>query len=298
MNEQNEPELIDAEKQIEISPLAYARNAYIGYAALARLGKESIDEGMSVIEAANEQQAHKLRLAFSSVAQVLLEMKGPMEIEATTILDSSKMVEEESSDVKAEAFQHSLHWVGKRYLSHLVGPVEDLELHVGHIPAIVELLVEMRGEPKRIERRSLDIEELLKMRFAGLSAEDIAISLKTKPNRVKGAFLRFSELIDQRATVDERSDMFRNRLMELNLFENKRHMTDEELDAHLSEKVLKKVSTAPNTRQIIEQKPIVQSQISQEASSYVLYEVPDDILPGETMGERRIRLREEAKKAE
>lgn len=292
MNEHDEQAAVTAEKEIKISPLAHARSAYLGYATLARLAKESVDEGLSLIEIADEQQARKLGHAFSSAAQVLLEMNGLTETETVITLESGRVVEAELLGAKVEALQHSLPWVGKRYLSNLVGSVEDLELHVEHIPAIVELLIKMRGEPKRTERRSLDIDKMLSLRFAGLSTEEIASRLMTKPNRVKGAFQRFSDLIHQGSTIDERNKMFRSRLLELNLLADKRHMTDAELDAHLPSKALREASKLPKTRRIVKKDITAQSQTSQQEIADVQYTPPDDLLPGETIRERRARLRE------
>jgi len=299
MTDQNEQDPSILDTQPEISPLAHARSAYLGYAALAHLSRESIEEGVSLVESANDNQADKLRVAFSSVAQVLLEIKGLTETEATITLDSGKVVEAELLGVKAEAIQHSLHWVGRRYLASMVGSIDDLELHAQHIPAIVGVLIEMRGQSIRTERRTLDIEKLLSLRLAGLSTEEISVTLSSKPNRVKGAFHYFSKLVAQKDSIEERNKLFRNRLAELNLLQSKQYMTDEELDAHLPPKAPKNTTSAPRTsRRVVKQKAPVRVPISQETAPYVPHAFPDDLLPGETMAERRLRLRNAANEAE
>jgi len=205
--ERSEPSLAD-----------YARSAYLGYAALANLSQESITRGISTLELAKEDQIERLQYAFSSAAQVLMEIA-----ETNGEFGSS---ETRVETVNVEGAQRSIHWVGKRYLAGLVGPIDDLVLHQGHIPVTVDFLLEAQGKLERVERRSLDMAQLLTLRFSGLSADEIALELDTKSNRVKGAFTRFNERISQRVSVEEGGRLFRERLSALNLLEYKQESTD------------------------------------------------------------------------
>ena len=256
-----------------ISAIKNAQVTYLGYAALARLSDEHVARGKQTIEAATDSQAERLQIAFASASQVLMEIRGLAEVKMSIELISGLNVNTNIAIVQAESLKHSLPRVGKRYLASMVGPVDDIVLHAKHIPAIVDALLSLHGEAQRIERRTLDMEKLLTMRFAGLSTEEIAINQGTIANRVKGAFSRFDTSVSEKLSLKNRQNVFRTRLKELGLLE---------------------YVCIPTTKVVVPGEVHLATDLIQP---YEAHPFPDDLLDGETMGERRRRLRQDDTKS-
>ena len=89
--------------------------------------------------------------------------------------------------------------------------------------------------------------------------------------------------------------MLRSRLEEKNLLIEKHVLSKEELDAKLPPRAAKNTSTGRAGR--ASKKTTLTSAVQEEnlAIDFVPHKLPADLLPGETMGERRVRLREAAK---
>jgi len=272
-----------------------ARTAYLGYAALANLSNESIEQGLGLVEIANETQTERIQAAFASVAKVLMEVKGLVEMPLAIELSPQYTIKTDIIGYRADSLQQTLPWAGRRYLANIVGDIDDIDLHLEHVPALVELLVEMRGTPERVDRHALDIRQLLTLRFAGLTAAEIAIQIDSSASRVKGNFYRFSEAIERQSTAEDRNSMLRSRLEEKNLLIEKHVLSKEELDAKLPPRAAKNTSTGRAGR--ASKKTTLTSAVQEEnlAIDFVPHKLPADLLPGETMGERRVRLREAAK---
>jgi len=268
-----------------------ARTAYLGYATLAYLSRETMEQGIGIIERANIEQAARLQSAFASAAQVLMEVKGLVEPTVATQPPVEESVQRVVIESPADSLKRPLPWVGKRYLSNLVGSVDDIELHLGHIPALVEMLIEMRGKIERVERRSLDLHQLLTLRFTGLSTEEIAEIVSSNANRVKGAFFRFGQGIEQQGTTEERGVTLRSHLAAHDLLTPKHSPTVQELDDSLPGYAPKKLETAETRRVIGKRKSaLVATELHKDVDPQAY---PEDLLPDESMGERRIRLRQQ-----
>ena len=277
-----------------ISAIQNARATYLGYAVLARLSGEHVVRGEQDIDAATDSQAERLHVAFASASQVLMEIRGLAGVEMSIELTSGVNVNTNIAIVQAESLKHSLPRVGKRYLASMVGPVDDIVLHDKHIPAIVDALLSLHGEALRVERRTLDMEKLLSLRFAGLSTEEIASNQGTIAKRVKGAFLRFYESVSKKVSLENRQKVFRDRLEEVGLLEYASIPTSEELDTNLPSRALKKPSPrknkTPHTKVVVPGKVHITTDPIRPEKPPTF---PDDLLVGETMSDRRRRLREE-----
>lgn len=268
-----------------------ARTAYLGYATLAYLSRETMEQGIGIIERANPEQTARLQTAFASAALVLMEVKGLVEPTAPVLPAVPETVLTETIESPASSLNRPLPWVGKRYLSNLVGPVDDIELHLGHIPTIVEALMEMRGNIERVERRSLDLHQLLTLRFTGLSTEEIAEIVTSNANRVKGAFFRFGQGVEQQGTTEERGATLRSHLATHDLLTPKHSPTVQELDDSLPGYAPKKLETAETRRVIGKRKSaLVATELHKDVNPQAY---PADLLADESMSERRIRLRQQ-----
>jgi len=273
-----------------------AKAAFFGYAALAHLPPETLEHGADVIDKANAEQVERLRASFATVARTIMEIEGFGSDEINSTVRPYMPIEEEVGNVVAETLKQAIPKVGRRYLASMAGSVDDLALRAEHIPAIIEVLLSIRGQV-HVDRRTLDIETLLRLRLGGMLASDIAANQNTSASRVKGAFFRFGETINNRATPEEVGRALREKFSELAILEEAHTLTKEELDAKLPPRVSKespssgnRTKRAPRKRNAPAPKPIS----LRSTEHYVPVAMPDDLLPGESMAERRLRLREEA----
>lgn len=266
--------------------------AYLGYAALARLTPESIELGMSDLESADESQASRLRSAFSAAAQVLMEIRQlddmPLATEPLVVVE----VEVAPSETLIELPKQRLSLGAERYLSSLVGSVDDLDLNLGHIPVIVESLLNMRGPVERVESRSLDVSKLLTLYFSGLTRKEIGREIDVVEHRVKGAFARFGEAIESKLPLDRRGAILRNDLEFRHLLVYKDvRSTEQEDKAHPAVPFRTK---SPNVRKVTKKvSTLVQRSPSNIRGLTDPKLFPSDLLEGETMGERRMRIQQE-----
>lgn len=254
----------------EIQDKSDARAAYLGYAALANLSNESIEQGLGLVEIANGDQTERIRAAFTSVASVLMEVRGLVEIPLAIELPSERVVQTEIVGYQADALGRMLPKIARNYLGVIAGDVSDMQLNLSHVPVIVETLLDMRGPAENPARPPVDMQEMLTLRFAGLTAEEIALKINSTASRVKGYFFRFTEAINQRSSVEDRNIQLRRSLGW--------HEPDVEVQSLIEEIV----------DTVVE--PIVEEVVVEAAVTPNAF--PSDLLPGETMAERRVRLRE------
>jgi len=254
----------------EIQDKSDARAAYLGYAALANLSNESIEQGLGLVEIANGDQTERIRAAFTSVASVLMEVRGLVEIPLAIELPSERVVQTEIVGYQADALGRMLPKIARNYLGVIAGDVSDMQLNLSHVPVIVETLLDMRGPAENPARPPVDMQEMLTLRFAGLTAEEIALKINSTASRVKGYFFRFTEAINQRSSVEDRNIQLRRSLGW--------HEPDVEVQSLIEEVV----------DTVVE--PIVEEVVVEAAVTPNAF--PSDLLPGETMAERRVRLRE------
>lgn len=254
----------------EIQDKSDARAAYLGYAALANLSNESIEQGLGLVEIANGDQTERIRAAFASVASVLMEVRGLVEIPLAIELPSERVVQTEIVGYQADALGRMLPKIARNYLGVIAGDVSDMQLNLSHVPVIVETLLDMRGPAENPARPPVDMQEMLTLRFAGLTAEEIALKINSTASRVKGYFFRFTEAINQRSSVEDRNIQLRRSLGW--------HEPDVEVQSLIEEVV----------DTVVE--PIVEEVVVEAAVTPNAF--PSDLLPGETMAERRVRLRE------
>ena len=254
----------------EVQDKSDARAAYLGYAALANLSNESIEQGLGLVEIANGDQTERIRAAFASVASVLMEVRGLVEIPLAIELPSERVVQTEIVGYQADALGRMLPKIARNYLGVIAGDVSDMQLNLSHVPVIVETLLDMRGPAENPARPPVDMQEMLTLRFAGLTAEEIALKINSTASRVKGYFFRFTEAINQRSSVEDRNIQLRRSLGW--------HEPDVEVQSLIEEVV----------DTVVE--PIVEEVVVEAAVTPNAF--PSDLLPGETMAERRVRLRE------
>jgi len=254
----------------EVQDKSDARAAYLGYAALANLSNESIEQGLGLVEIANGDQTERIRAAFTSVASVLMEVRGLVEIPLAIELPSERVVQTEIVGYQADALGRMLPKIARNYLGVIAGDVSDMQLNLSHVPVIVETLLDMRGPAENPARPPVDMQEMLTLRFAGLTAEEIALKINSTASRVKGYFFRFTEAINQRSSVEDRNIQLRRSLGW--------HEPDVEVQSLIEEVV----------DTVVE--PIVEEVVVEAAVTPNAF--PSDLLPGETMAERRVRLRE------
>jgi len=254
----------------EVQDKSDARAAYLGYAALANLSNESIEQGLGLVEIANGDQTERIRAAFGSVASVLMEVRGLVEIPLAIELPSERVVQTEIVGYQADALGRMLPKIARNYLGVIAGDVSDMQLNLSHVPVIVETLLDMRGPAENPARPPVDMQEMLTLRFAGLTAEEIALKINSTASRVKGYFFRFTEAINQRSSVEDRNIQLRRSLGW--------HEPDVEVQSLIEEVV----------DTVVE--PIVEEVVVEAAVTPNAF--PSDLLPGETMAERRVRLRE------
>jgi len=290
-------ELID--QPALISPKEEAKSSYLGYAALARLSPEATALGEADIEKSDDNQALRLGVAFQNATRVLMEVRGLVVVRNDIELNPGMVLSTEALGLKQEALKKDIPKVARRYLTKLVGPIDDIALGVEIVPTIVHWLIQLRGEAGHEERRTLDMTQLLTMRFADLEMTQIAAELQTTAGRVKGAFFRFSELIGRKGTVEGRNEAFRIHLESLGKLEPRTILTKQDMDALLPPRIPKNESKGRNgsrpgrtkkarvvSTEVEDNKPYM----SPVRSEFVPHPEPDDLLPGETMTERRIRL--------
>lgn len=273
-----------------------AKAAYFGYAALVGLDKEAIEHGAALIDTASFEQTEKLRTAFASVVHTMMEMEG-----LVTVKKERRELIESSEELVAETLMRPLPSPVRRYLAKLVGPVDDLELTTEHIPIIMEVLFSYRGDPEVVTRRTLNIEAIIRMRLSGMQRVDIAQELGTIDGRVKGAILRFDTAIKENATPEVIGAALRDRLAEEALLKQSTRLTKDEIEASLPPRAPQKTyptkKRSSNTRQFAEMKNTDKQSNSNgylQNTPFSDHQLPDDLLPDETMAERRMRLQAEA----
>jgi len=261
----------------EIQDKSHARTAYLGYAALANLSNESIEQGLGLVEIANDEQTQRIREAFASIASVLMEVKGLVEMPLAIELTSDRVIEAEIVGYQADALRRMLPKIARNYLTVIAGEIGDMDLNLSHVPVIVETLLDMRGPVENPNRRTPDMQEMLTLRFAGLTTEEIALKIGSTASRVKGYFFRFSEAINERSSVDERNTLLRRRFASPELPDHA--VAEEPAPVEETPKVIDTIV------EVVVEEPAI---LPDEAPS----PFPSDLLPGETMAERRVRIRE------
>jgi len=100
----------------------------------------------------------------------------------------------------------------KQYIQSIVGPIDDLELTSNDITAIIDGLLELRGEIK-INLRSVNIRSLLEARFKNTSVVEMAEMFGKKVPNIHTTFWQLSNNIKKLHSQDEANKLFRHRII-------------------------------------------------------------------------------------